>query len=72
MQVYFDSCNHNNSAGELFVHYSHFSCLILVAVFCGLSEGHMKAAGVLTFTAVLGVTGYFITRSQLRSSGNYI
>lgn len=44
------------------------SCLILVAVFCGLSEGHMKAAGVLTFTAVLGVTGYFITRSQLRSS----
>lgn len=46
------------------------SCLGLVVLFFGISEGHLNSANVLAVTAGVGVAGYLITRTKLTASGD--
>lgn len=44
------------------------SCVGLVVIFFGISEGNLNASVVLTLTASVGVAGYIMTRAQLAAS----
>ncbi|KAG0728446.1 Phosphatidylinositol N-acetylglucosaminyltransferase subunit C [Chionoecetes opilio] len=44
------------------------SCLGLVVIFFGISEGDLNSAVTLALTATVGVAGYLLTRTQLTAS----
>ncbi|KAK3858741.1 hypothetical protein Pcinc_035097 [Petrolisthes cinctipes] len=44
------------------------SCLGLVVIFYGMSDGKMDSSVVLTLTAAVGIIGYLITRDHLAAS----
>lgn len=54
--------------GALSVTQEICSCLGLVVIFFGISEGHLNSASVLTLTAAMGVAGYLMTRTKLTTS----
>lgn len=54
--------------GALSVTQEICSCLGLVVLFFGISEGHLNSKNVLAVTAGVGVAGYLITRTKLTAS----
>lgn len=48
---------------------SNYSCIGLVVIFFGISEGNLNASVALILTASIGIVGYAVTRAQLAAFG---